>query len=101
MESPNLMISHQDFQVLQKVTTDDKGGINLGKTATAQRYRVLVNAAGQILLDPIVPIPDREQWLWQNAQALASVQLGLAQAAQGETVTLGAFTQYADLDIDD
>lgn len=59
MESPNLMVSHPDFQVLQEVTIDDKGGINLGKTATAQRYRVLINAAGQILLDPIVPVSDR------------------------------------------
>jgi hypothetical protein len=39
---------------------------------------------------------DREQWLWQNPQALASVKCGLAQAAKGEVHDLGDFSEYAE-----
>ena len=46
-------------------------------------------------------IPDREQWLWKNPDAIGAVQLGLAQAAQGKTKFLGSFAQYADLEIED
>jgi elongation factor P--beta-lysine ligase len=41
--------------------------------------------------------PSREQWLWENPEA----QAALAQAAQGETQSLGSFAQYANLDIED
>ena len=46
-------------------------------------------------------IPDREQWLWQNPDAIGAVQLGLAEAAQGKTKFVGSFAQYADLEIED
>lgn len=49
------------------------GHLSLNLEPKSTEYRVLVNEAGQILLDPITNIPDREQWLWQNPQALASV----------------------------
>jgi hypothetical protein len=42
-----------------------------------------------------------EQWLWKNPAALAAVQTGMRQAAQGETQSLGSFAQYANLNIDD
>jgi hypothetical protein len=45
--------------------------------------------------------PNREQWLWENPEALATVRTGLNQAAQGETKSLGSFAQYANLDIED
>jgi hypothetical protein len=50
---------------------------------------------------PSKRIPKREQWLWQNPQALASVLKGIHQAAEGNVQELGSFSQYADLEIDD
>lgn len=92
------MVINQDFHLLQEATIDSNGSLQLGPSVTARRYRILVNANGQLLLDPI---DDREQWLWQNPQAIATVQTGIAQAAQGQTLSLGSFAQYANLDIDD
>ena len=40
-------------------------------------------------------IPEREQWLWNNADAMASVQRGLAQAKAGE------FADAPSMDDDD
>ncbi len=61
----------------------------------------MVNDAGQILLDPVVSIPERELWLWQNPSALASVQRGIQQSAAGESHELGSFAQYADFEVAD
>ena len=46
-------------------------------------YHVYANSTGQILLDPQVTIPASEIWLFKNAEALASVMRGLADAAEG------------------
>ena len=92
------MILNQDFQLLHEATISEDGTLQLGKNAIAKRYRILINTDGQLLLDPIA---DREQWLWQNPEAIATVQTGITQAAQGETRSLGSFAQYANLEVDD
>ncbi|MBE9122181.1 hypothetical protein IQ269_15560 [Tychonema sp. LEGE 07199] len=81
------------------ISTDTQGHLSLNLEPKSTEYRVLVNEAGQILLDPITNIPDREQWLWQNPQALAAVKCGVAQAAKGEVHNLGDFSEYADRDL--
>jgi hypothetical protein len=48
-----------------------------------------------------VNTPDRERWLWQNREAISSVQRGLHQARQGRGKYLGSFAEYVDLEIDD
>ena len=83
------------------ISTDTKGHLSLNLEPKLTEYRVLVNEAGQILLDPVTNIPDREQWLWQNPEALAAVKCSLAQAAKGEVHDLGDFSKYADLEIED
>ncbi len=92
------MLTNQDFQLLEEITPDSSGIINLGSTATAHRYRILVNPSGQILLDPV---PDPEAWFWNNPEAIAEIKTGIAQAAAGEVQYLGSFADYADIDIDD
>jgi hypothetical protein len=57
----------------------------------------MVNDAGQILLDPVVSISERELWLWQNPEAIASVQRGIEQAESGNLQKLGSFAQYAEI----
>ncbi len=96
-------MSEQDyFRVVKDVVRpDSRGRLTLGQMARAKSYRVMVNDAGQILLDPVVSIPEREVWLWQNPDALASVQRGIQHSAAGETHDLGSFTQYADVEVDD
>lgn len=57
----------------------------------------MIKETGQILLDPVVSIPEQKLWLWQNPDALASVQRGIEQASTEETLDSGSFAQYADL----
>jgi hypothetical protein len=45
-------------------------------------------------------IPKREQWLWQNPQALASVLKGIHQAAEGNVQKLGSLGQSANVKMD-
>ena len=47
-------------------------------------YHIYSNSAGQIVLDPQVTISASEVWLFKNPSALAVVQQGLADAAQGK-----------------
>lgn len=60
-----------------------------------------MNDAGQILLDPVVKIPEREVWIWQNFTVRASLETGIEQANKSELHDLGSFAQHADLDIDE
>lgn len=95
-------MDNQEFQVVKDlVQPDGRGRISLGMTASGKSYRVLINEAGQILLDPVVPVPERELWFWNNPDAIAAVRQGMQQAAQGEMHDLGSFAQYADLEVED
>ncbi len=46
----------------------------------------------KIILEPMVEIPAREAWLYQNKSALKKVQTGLSQKG---TIKRGAFAKYA------
>jgi hypothetical protein len=91
-----------EFQIIKEsVSSDSRGRLSLGTVVKDKRYRVMVNDAGQILLDPVVAIPERELWLWQNPEAIASVQRGIDQAVDGELQDMGSFTQYAELEVEE
>ena len=47
-------------------------------------YHIYYNSIGQILLDPQVTIPASEVWLFNNPDALALVQRGLSDVAEGK-----------------
>ena len=41
---------------------------------------------GKIILEPMKAIPEREEWLYRNPEALASVKRGLKDAVEGKVV---------------
>jgi hypothetical protein len=81
--------------------SDSKGRIVLGSRFANRTYRVQELPDGNILLEPIVMVHEREAWLYRNPEALATVLEGIEQSKRGETVDLGSFAQYADLDTED
>ena len=84
----------------ETISADGRGRVTLGAEVKDTLFRVSRNEVGQILLTPVVTVPKHQAWLWQNQLAMASVQRGMQQAAQGD-VHPADFSQYADLDIDD
>jgi len=72
--------------VAESVKPDAKKRVVLPKALVKEgiRYHIYTNKFGQIVLDPQVTVPASEVWLFNNPVALASVQRGLADAAQGK-----------------
>jgi hypothetical protein len=74
----------------------DTGSLGKAGVAEDSRYAVSVSDDGDILLTPVFSIPERERWVWENPEVLASLNRGIEQAARGETVYLGSFARYLD-----
>jgi hypothetical protein len=91
----------QEFQILKEmVQLDSRGRLHVGAVTKGKSYRISINSAGQILLDPVVAVPERELWLWQNPEAIAAVQRGIEQATSGELHEGGSFARYAELEVE-
>jgi hypothetical protein len=88
------------YPIKNLVSADGRGRITLGAEIKTKQFRVFKNNLGQILLDPLVSIPEREIWLWQNQSALQSLQKGLQEASQGEIYEMESFADFADLNDD-
>lgn len=90
------------FRNVGEASADERGRLPIGKTGVRKddRYSVAVNDEGQILLTPLVSIPRRELILWENLILRESLARGLAEIADGKTVDLGSFAEYAS-DIED
>jgi hypothetical protein len=56
-------------------------------------YHIYSNSLGQIVLDPQITIPASEAWLFENKAALASIDQGMTESAQGKVVKRGSFNQ--------
>ena len=52
----------------------------------------------QVLSTPMVEMPARERWLWDNKDAMGMVQRGHAQSARGKIKALRLATLAADDD---
>lgn len=73
----------------KKLIPDDRGRITLGEMAKGvSSYSANVAQDGTITLTPMVEIPARERWLWENEGAMAMVRQGLAESAAGLTAPL-------------
>jgi len=74
-------------------TIDSKNRITIGEKITklistqteADKFQIFFNKEGDILLRPMVSIPIREAWIYQNPQVLKSIHQGLAEAKREET----------------
>ncbi len=63
--------------------TDSKGRITLGESL-ANRTMLVERHGDEIVLRLARVIPEREAWLYDNKQALASLRRGLKQAKAGK-----------------
>ena len=80
----NTLKVDDEFQEITTKTVDDRKRITLGELIkNSKRVRLYKNKRGEILLIPVVEIPASEIWLFQNKEALKSVQKGMQEAFQG------------------
>ena len=77
-----------------KLTVDSRKRISLtkllpgGKISSVRAYK----EDERIILEPMVEIPAREVWLYENRAALEKVKKGLSQKG---TIKRGSFAKYA------
>ncbi len=92
------VIKDPDFQLVSEFAHPDaKKRISLGDAlGEFTTYNIYRNALGQLILDPVKAVPASEMWLYENAEALASVKRGLRESAEGKTVYCGSFAKYAE-----
>lgn len=81
--------------------SDSKGRVVLGPKHANKLFRVTEEPDGNILLEPVVTIHEREIWLYRNPTAMAMVQKGIEESKAGKGKYLGSFAKYADIDIDE
>jgi hypothetical protein len=91
------VIKNADFLLVSEFAQPDaKKRLSLGEAMQdAKAYNIYRNSLGQLILDPVKTIPASEMWLYENAEALASVKQGLRESAGGKSVTRGSFAKYA------
>lgn len=75
---------------------DAKGRITLGKLAKGiSSFHVIVNnKEGQIILEPYAEIPLRESWLFNDKTALAQLNSGIKNSANGQIKPREDFSKY-------
>jgi hypothetical protein len=95
--STSTVIKDSDFQLISEFAQPDaKKRLSLGEAlGDAKAFNIYRNPLGQLILDPVRAVPVSEMWLYENAQALASVKQGLRESAEGKSVDRGSFAKYA------
>lgn len=94
-------ILDEDFKDSKTVQKDSRGRIAIGSVAMSEQYRVSRNSHGQILLTPVVQIPEHEAWVWANRDAIESIRRGVEDAAAGRVESIGSFATFVDVDVED
>jgi hypothetical protein len=95
--STSALIKDSDFELITEFAQPDaKKRLSLGEAlGGATAYNIYRNPLGQLILDPVKAVPASEMWLYENAQALASVKQGLRESAEGKTLNRGSFARHA------
>jgi hypothetical protein len=100
-EERGYVMEYQNFSLIKKdIQADDRGRISLGTQYGNRHYQILMNASGEILLVPMVSIPERELWAFQNPSVRESLERGITEARAGkiveETVDLDDMLEFAE-----
>lgn len=87
--------------MLKMLRPDSKGRVTLGHLADGvSGFTVEVTDDHKIILEPYSEIPAREKWLFDNKEALQSVNKGLSDAKNNRVKSRGSFGQYVEDDED-
>jgi hypothetical protein len=92
------IIRNSEFELVSEFAQPDaKKRLSLGEALRgATAYNIYRNSLGQLILDPVKSVPASEMWLYENAEALASVKQGLRESAEGKVIDRGSFAKYAE-----
>ncbi|MBL7130789.1 MAG: hypothetical protein ISS45_05250 [Candidatus Omnitrophica bacterium] len=89
---------NEEFKAIGVKSLDSKNRLNIGekilKYMKVDAFKVFIGKEGDILLRPMVNIPSREAWIYQNPEVLKQIRQGLTEAQQGkieEVKDLGEF----------
>jgi len=95
---PSSIIRSSEFELISEFAQPDaKKRLSLGEALHgAAAFNIYRNPLGQLILDPVKAVPVSEMWLYENAEALASVKQGLRESAEGKSVARGSFAGYAE-----
>jgi hypothetical protein len=69
---------------MQTKTADSKGRINLGKEFANKTFFVTKSRENEIKLEVAAVIPERELWLYQNAEARKALSEAIERVKAGE-----------------
>lgn len=82
---------------LKVVRPDAKGRITLGHLAdNISGYTVTETTDHKLILEPLVEIPAREKWLFDNTTALNQLKQGIKDAEDGKLSKKGSFASFVD-----
>ena len=77
---------------------DSKGRITLGRLAKGvSGFMASVGEEGDLHLVPLIEIPAREKWIFENPDILTAIQVGMKQSRDGHVVECD-FSQFAAKD---
>ena len=91
------IIKDADFKkIAESVKPDAKKRVLLprGLAREGVTFHIYTNSVGQIVLEPQVTIPASELWLFENKDALASVDRGMLESLNGKVIKRGSFAEY-------
>jgi hypothetical protein len=90
------VLKNADFELVSEFAQPDaKKRLSLGEAlGSATAFNIYRNPLGQLILDPVKAVPASEMWLYENAEALASVKQGLRESAEGKSVYRGSFAKH-------
>jgi hypothetical protein len=83
-------------EVKERVAPDNKGRLSLGSLIVGKKFRVYKSSEGQILLDPVIDISQRELSSLADPEKLAAWQRAQKDLRQGNLEDIGSFSQYVD-----